>query len=218
MTEVIFTICMATMSILALGISVYANLILRKEYKRKVTPDIDVAFMVNAEKMIQEFLSSSKIDDGYTLSKIASILKVKETGEVINLNVQAEVSAPDEEGFRYVSYRRGLSSEEKTFALAHECAHILLGHATPATRPDGHNKPTEDQMADYTAAALLMPVRKVMSELEDKNYFEADYRIRRKILKDICDSFGFSEILVLRRIKEIQLLCSDEEGRRFLYA
>lgn len=218
MTEYIFTICIAVASVLSLIISIYVNIILRKEYKRKVTPDIDVDFMINAEKMIQEFLSSSKIDDSSTISKIATILKVKENGEVVSLNVQAEISAPDVDGFRYVSYRRGLSSEEKTFALAHECAHILLGHATPATRPDGHNKPTEDQMADYTAAALLMPVKRVIGELESKKYFVSNYRTRRKILNELCNTFGFSEILVLRRIKEIQILSSDMNGRKLLYA
>lgn len=103
-------------------------------------------------------------------------------------------------------FKPGLSDIEKEFAFAHEIAHIINNDAIPASRPDAHNKDFIEQRADYTAAAILMPINEVSTFLKEKKYDSLSRKGRMAIVKDLCEKYNVTEVNALRRIREIQKL------------
>ena len=96
--------------------------------------------------------------------------------------------------------------KDKSFAFAHEVAHLLNGDEVPATRPSGRNKSEIEQLADYTAAALLMPLDAVYNCLEKKNYSKISVNKKTKVIRELCSEYRVSEVIVMRRIKEVYAL------------
>ena len=73
----------------------------------------------------------------------------------------------------------------------------------PLTRPLGKNKPKIEQLADYTAAALLMPLNQIYQYLELNNYQSASKGKKKKLVRELCEVYEVSEIIAVRRIKEV---------------
>lgn len=213
MTEYIYIDILSVVLAITTLFSFTLALLFSKEYRKKLEPDISVEEMLSLENRIRDFLLSNNLAESYTIDLIAQTQKIKITGEVDGLPSQAQISSPDKDGYRFVTFRTGLSDIEKLFDLAHECAHILNNHKTPAARPDGENKSYEDQIADYTAAALILPINKFYKTLISENYFDARRSERKKIIQKLCVIFGVNDILCVRRIKEVLLICNTEEGR-----
>ena len=87
--------------------------------------------------------------------------------------------------------------------MAHECAHLINGDMDPLTRPLGKNKPKIEQLADYTAAALLMPLNQIYQYLEVNNYQSTSKRRKIELVRELCKTYKVSEIIAVRRIKEV---------------
>ena len=77
---------------------------------------------------------------GKSLEEIAKVLKVTWGNGSQNIQSQAVLCEPDENGIRKVIFKEGLSGETKRFVFAHECAHLINGDTAPLTRPLGRNK------------------------------------------------------------------------------
>ena len=100
-------------------------------------------------------------------------------------------------------FKEGLSGETKRFVFAHACAHLINGDTAPLTRPLEKNKPKVEQLADYTAVALLMPLNQVYQYLELNNYQSASKGKKKKLVRELCEVYEVSEIIAIRRIKEV---------------
>lgn len=188
--------------------NVFTRKVVREEFSQKVKMDIPIEQMQASEKRIEEFLAEYELKVGESISEIAKILKVKEGGSEEGILGQARISEPNADGEMIVTYKNDLAAEERKFLLAHECAHIINGDPVPNARPDGENKPEIEQIADYTAAALLMPLDLVYDYLEDNKYKEKSSKKRVGIVKNLCKMYEVSELIALRRIKEVYKLKS----------
>ncbi|HBA49326.1 MAG TPA: hypothetical protein DCZ91_16340 [Lachnospiraceae bacterium] len=107
-----------------------------------------------------------------------------------------------------VTFRKGLSKQERTFAFAHECGHIINEDDAPIDRPDGKHKSETEQTADYVAAALLMPIDDVYAYLIENRYQDTTPQKRVRLMKALCKRYGVSEVIALRRIREVSVLKS----------
>lgn len=65
------------------------------------------------------------------------------------------------------------------------------------------NKPKVEQLADYTAVALLMPLNQVYQYLELNNYQSASKGKKKKLVRELCEVYEVSEIIAIRKIKEV---------------
>lgn len=65
---------------------------------------------------------------------------------------------------------------------------------------------SEDKLADYAARALLLPAKEISECLQAQNYTSVSTRKRVKIVKTLCKAYQVDEIMMLRRIKKIQIL------------
>jgi Zn-dependent peptidase ImmA (M78 family) len=180
--------------------------VLVEDIYEKIKLDITLDEMREAENRIKSFLKKNDMEVGTPISEIAVVLKVRQ-GEIIKgIRYQAQLSNADEDGMMTVDFKEGLTAEERRFAFAHECAHLLNEDPVPIARPDGRNKPSVEQKADYTAAALLMPIDPVYKYLEENGYKEGNSNKRNKLLNTLCREYGVTKIIALRRINEVYAL------------
>ena len=175
----------------------------KREFIHELESDISVDQMKQSEDRVSNFLKENKLEPGVSIEKIADRLKIVDGGEKDGLTDRAWLSAPGENGIRTVVFKRGLSKEERHFDFAHECGHRINNDPTPATRPKGYNKPQAEQLADYTGAALLMPFDKVCNFLHEHDYEKCSRRQRQILIRELCDQYTVTEIIALRRIKEV---------------
>lgn len=209
MNELTYSIIAGIVALVSSIFSLILSFSYKKHLNKKVSPDIGVKEMIKSEKIIKNFLIQYNLGEAYTIEMVAEILKIKLMGDSENLyNNQASLSEPDKDGFRYVYFQKDLTIIQKRFALAHECAHVLHEHPMPATRIGQHNDIFEEQLADYTAAALLMPYKKIIRYLYHEEYFYSKKFKRKQIIEKICSQFGVSDEMCIRRINEVVLLKS----------
>ncbi len=199
----IIFICISLFTIISSFI--ITRLGLEKEYNQKVKLDIKSEKMNMLEERLSDFLRANQLGKTTDVYKIASALKISEAGEDSSISDQAILSDPDEFGNRTVTFKKGLTTEKKNFAYAHECAHLINGDGNmgPHTRPDKYNKLPIEQLADYTAAAILLPKDEIYEYLEDKNYEKLPPRKRVNVIHSLCRKYQVGDVLVLRRIKEV---------------
>jgi len=74
----------------------------------------------------------------------------------------------------------------------------------------------EKKEADYIAAALLMPLDAVYNYLEENQFRTASPRMRIKIAKKLCKTYGVDEIVALRRIREVYMVKKEQEYAPFV--
>ena len=181
---------------------VFSKKSLVAEADNKIKQDITAEKMKFLEGEISDFLRKNNLAPSASLDKVVSVLKVVEGGED-NIGTQANLSEPDVNGYRRVIYRLGLNKYEKKFALAHECGHLINGDGSPASRLNGNGKPESEQVADYIAAALLLPKQDMEIFLNEHNYFNATRQKKIALVKNLRKKYDVEEIIVIRRINEI---------------
>lgn len=180
--------------------------VLKKEYDRTVKMDITLNQMLTLENRLSKFLQENQLKKSANINEIAKVLKVHMGGEDNKLLTQAHLSDPDEFGNRKVTFKKGLPSEKRLFNFAHECAHLINEDPAPYTRPEGHKKAFVEQLADYTAAAMLMPREEVYEYLEQNSYRELSDKKRVAIIHSLCRKYKVNDIIALRRVKEVYIM------------
>lgn len=207
MTAESYLITFFVILVLVLIISAYATyLVKREEYVKKIKVDIDKDQMVESEKKIKDFLIKNDVNSGYTILEIANILNVQQGGIDPQLKNQACMKEVGNTGRKIVYFKEGLTEKEKLFIFAHELAHLINGDSIPVTRPEGSHKSHVEQCADYTAAALLMPFDEVHDYLSENEYVKASAMRKTRLLRGLCEKYNVTEVIALRRVKEIQTL------------
>ena len=203
-TYLLFFIIISIATIVSTFFSSYRTA--KKEYLQKLKLDISVDQMIQSEDRIAEFLKANNLKPGETIEVIADRLNIVDGGVQDGLTGRAWLSSPDKDGKMTVVFKRGLSKEEHLFDFAHECGHRINHDPTPATRPEGYNKPVAEQLADYTGAALLMPLNEVYEFLTKNNYRESSKRQRQMLIRNLCKQYRVTEVIALRRIKEVYIV------------
>lgn len=180
--------------------------IMKEELNTNIKVDISIDQMKELEKKINKLRYQNNLMKDYCIEDVARVLNVECDKNEVDLQSQAFVREDKDSGKKIIIFRRGLSDEEKRFVFAHELGHIINGDTMPATRPSGKNKDYREQLADYTAAALLMPENEVYTYLQDNNYLKGSSKNKVKIVKRLGKQYNVNEMIVLRRIQEIQML------------
>lgn len=203
-------IYLSIMSVACLGALVISLIVNRKKVKDElaiaIKQDITSEQMKKAEQAVKLFLSEKKIPYGASISVVGAALNIREGETVERISGQAHLSSPNEDGIMVVTFRKGLSQQERTFAFAHECGHRINNDSVPIDRPAGKHKALAEQAADYVAAALLMPLDSVYTYLEENHFRTASPRMRIKITKSLCKTYGVDEVVALRRIREVYMV------------
>lgn len=191
----------------------FATINYRKSYNEEFRKQIGVDIDLNEMRRIEDLVSSTKkeynLDDNTELYSFAEAIHVKEGKVLEDLNTRARINPKTSDGFMHVDFSANLSPVDHRFALAHECGHVLNKHPIPNTQQSGHGKPEIEQIADYTAAAILMPRNKVIKFLNDVHYNDMDLKQKKRTISQMCKMFEVSEISAIKRIKEVKSLCSE---------
>lgn len=178
---------------------------LKKEYVKtamqEVTQDISEEEMRLLEANLSSFLAENNLKVGASLEEVARVLNVVDVGATKNMSSRATIS---KEGI--VRHDKKVPAKERRFDFAHELGHRINKDPIPATRPHGFNKPKEDQLADYTGAALLMPLEHVHNFLLQREYPKGTKRKRMALIRELSRKYNVSEIVAIRRVNEICLL------------
>lgn len=107
----------------------------------------------------------------------------------------------------YVSNK--LSEERRNFAITHELGHYLRGYKFKAAR----NKKrlfskisAEEQICDYYAAAILLPIVDLKKKMDESRFYELNKESKVRFIKEIAQKKCIMEDVVYRRINEIKCL------------
>lgn len=204
--ELYLTVLSVTTVVTSIGAIVISPRILRKHCMEQVKIDVSLRQMKKAEDRITTFLADNNLTTNSSIYEIAHALHIVDRGVENGISGRARLCTPDKDGNLTVTFKRGLSREERRFDFAHECAHQINGDKPPNTRPIGRNKPKMEQLADYTAAALLMPASQIYNFLIETDYSNADKNRRYTLIKRLCKTYEVSEVIALRRVQEINEL------------
>lgn len=193
--------CVGILTVVVSLITTYLSF--KNEYTRTIKQDISLRRMQELEENLSNFLRENQLSRSASVSEIANVLKIVDAGEDSNISCQAKLSDPDKFGSRSVTFKTGLTPEKRNFAYAHECVHLINGDEAPYARPEGRDKALVEQLADYTAAAILLPKDEVYAYLESKRYRSLLPREKVNVIRKLCTKYSVSEVIVLRRVKEI---------------
>ena len=152
------------------------------------------------------FLAENNLKPGASIWRVAQALKVIDVGTVDDINSRARIYEPGPNGSATVVHSRGIPDNERLCDFAHELGHRINGDPLPADRPHGYNKPKMDQLADYTGAALLMPLEQIFEVLVQNDYESASERKRMSIVRKLSKKYHVSEITTIRRVNEVRKL------------
>lgn len=186
--------------------SILSFKVFQEDFKDQIKLDVSLEQMKQSESRIKSFLEENNIEAGTSIGRIAEILKIRQGGTEQGIYNQAYLKEDSITGERIVVFKSGLSEREKNFVFAHEIAHILNGDTIPVTRPVGRNKSQMEQIADYMAAALIMPIDDVFAFLVKNNYRKSSTRKRMALVRLLCKDYKVTELIALRRIKEVYAL------------
>ncbi len=176
---------------------------MKKSFEKKIKLDISLEQMLESEAKIRNFLKENNFQSNVSIEKIAEKLMIECGGTKDDLNDRASLSTPNQDGKMIVVFKKGLRKKEQRFDFAHECGHRINGDPAPLTRPEGYNKPKIEQLADYVGAALLMPIDRVYDFLIMNDYKGSSLKKRRLLLHELCEEYEVTEVIALRRIKEV---------------
>lgn len=171
--------------------------------KKEMKPDIKIEQMDALEEKVEVSRRKYGIEEGDTIDKIAKKLNVKISPDLNpGLEGKAETQGDESRGY-IVTFAANESEPERMFTLAHECGHIINGDKLPRSKLKGHDKPEEEQLADYTAAALLMPIDSVGKFLQETKYKKLAPWKRAEVVRQLCKKYNVTETSMLRRINEV---------------
>lgn len=184
------------------------------EHASDLKLDISVKEMIDSEERILNFFKCNELQPGSSIVEIAAKLKIKGGSKRDDIADRALLNPPDQNGEMTVDFKSGISDEDQLFDFAHECGHVINGDLAPATRPDGQGKSQKEQLADYTGAALLMPIDSVYDFLNEHRFKKSSSRQKIDIVHKLCQKYTVSEVIALRRINEVYAVKDQQKSMR----
>lgn len=109
-----------------------------------------------------------------------------------------------------IHVNKSLSAERKNFAITHEFGHNLRGYPRKAAARDRirflSKLSPEEQICDYYAAAILLPIDDLNKKMQEKDFDNLSHNSQAKFIRDIAKNKCIMEDVVYRRISEIKML------------
>lgn len=171
--------------------------------KKEMRPDIEVEQMKDLEEKVEASRQDHGIEENDTIDEIAEKLNVK-ISDTLDPNLEGKAETRENRSREYiVTFAADEPEPERMFTLAHECGHIINEDELPRSKLKGHDKPEEEQLADYTAAALLMPMESVSKFLQKAKYEKLMPWKRVEVVRQLCKKYNVTETSMLRRINEV---------------
>lgn len=154
------------------------------------------------EKMLEQYLKDNNINDTDSIFAICSKLGYT-IEECTNLPKDVEANIVNN---KIIRIHKELSIPEKNFDTAHEIAHVIRG-ATGSVARTRHSIKTrneEEQICDYFAAALLLPLSEMKAHMEQVGYKKMSKKEKLRFISVIAEKKDLREEVVIRRIVEIR--------------
>lgn len=134
--------------------------------------------------------------------------KFKKTIKFIGMKKEGHISDHNS----YIEISNKLSKEKRNFAIAHELGHNIRGFKSEANR----NKKTiinkfspEEQICDYYAAAILLPIKDMEKLLKENNYLYLDKKDKEVFIEKLAKMKQISPEVAYRRINEVSYLTTN---------
>ncbi len=171
------------------------------------------------EKWLDDYLSTKKIsrDD---LLDICKGQKKDDDGAPLRINIEEiplldkklkggeAVIDNDGEGGYTVYVADNLSTKSNRFAIAHEIGHVVMGDPLPVGRK-GHGlfiRSKDEQIRDYIAAAILLPMEEFSNLIEQANYELLDKKGKMKFIETLSDEREVDREVIMKRIIEYKTI------------
>lgn len=200
----ISTIIFVSVLVFTALITLFVNLII---YYKKNKHDKELFCKDNLklyEMELSEYLKSNNVPDVESITKICNRLgyQVKECS---NLPKSVEAKVDDS---KIIYIRKDLSIPEKNFNKAHEIAHIIRGNtgSVNRTKHSIRGRSDEEQICDYLAAALLLPLSEMQKRMNEINYENLTKRQKLRFVSEMAEVKDLREEVVIRRLIEIKKL------------
>lgn len=207
MSAGIYLIIFGGVILIAFAFSLYAyKVIYAQKLQSEIQIDITEQQMHEIEDKIQKIKDENGFDDDTDIYTFAKSQNVYEGIEKPMTNSKACIESENNTDRKIVDYSIGMSKEDKIFAFAHECGHVINDDHIPNKQHKGHGKPEEEQLADYVAAALLLPRRKMENYILKSNFYGVNTKEKMKIIRMISQRHCVTVTAVIKRIKEIRAL------------
>lgn len=144
---------------------------------------------------------------------------VKENDSMLNeQNKESLLSKSNDDCNGYIYVKSVYSSDndenlrERNFRIAHEIIHYLrdvgIGkkvQSSYAREVSGATKPHDEQLVDYMAAALFIPLDYVQKSLTE---YDLERLAHNEVVNQLHEKFAFSDETVKRRVSEVRRIGS----------
>ena len=180
---------------------------------------VNVLLIIARERASKEYFSKEHLEEYET--KIKSFLEkfdIAEGADIVEIvsKIGFELKEKDKLDNHHEAEKDGntilvdktLSIRAKKFGIAHEIAHVIKGDEEPAARTPHSFKPRnkDEQICDYIAAALLLPLSDMNERLRKVDYESRSKKERLRFIVDLADEKNVSKEVVIRRINELRIL------------
>lgn len=154
------------------------------------------------ERELHEYLRKHNVTDKNVYSVLSQLGYQVEKRSKLDGDHEAYIDG------NVVLLDKTLGFRAQNFSLAHEIGHIVRkSHAEAARDPHSFKTRTaEEQICDYYAAALLLPLEEMVQKMDACEYDSLSKRERMKFVKDVAEEKDVYEEVVLRRIGEVKVL------------
>lgn len=194
-------IFISLVSITALGTAL-VNLIIFHKKSRYEKRLFSKEQLEQYETILEQYLKGNDINDTDSIFEICSKLGYS-VEECSDLPKDVEANIVDN---KIIRIHKDLSIPEKNFDTAHEIAHVIRGAKglVMRTKHSIKTRDEEEQICDYFAAALLLPLSEMKTRMEQAEYKKMSKKERLKFVSAIAEKKDLCEEVVIRRIVEIR--------------
>ena len=191
--------------VLCLFATLVVNVVVNRTKAKEKAKYFSKENLMEYEKVVSSFLQNHNIEEGMDIHDMVERLGY-ELKEVLKLRYNHEA----EKDGNIIKVRKALGYRAKNFVVAHEVAHDIKGDEISVAR-DFHSfrrRSVNEQVCDYIAAALLLPLSEMQNELQNAGYEKRTKKERIRFIMTLAEKKNVSEEVVIRRIKEVKLLSS----------
>lgn len=163
------------------------------------------------EQDLKKYLEEYDVADFENLEQLCELREIDIINEpqTSKLLKGREAVVYEENGHYKVYVDDCLNESHKRFAIAHEVAHVVKGDAPLPAWRDEHKflmRSAKEQIRDYIAAAILLPMDEFGRILQASNYSQKSKKEKMIFIETISKTKKVEMDVVIRRIKEYNIL------------
>lgn len=187
-------------------ISVIIIHLIEKQHQKQERAIFAAEEIKKQEQIVKSFFETNNIEPNSHIRNIVADL---------NLELKFCKSLPDHDVAELEDKTiKVLSSDgikEQNFDIAHEIAHVIKGDKVGARKKHSifRIRSYEEQVLDYMAAAILLPMDELLLRMSKSNYHQLKKFERIKFIDALAEEKDISDEVVLRRIIEATTIFSN---------